>query len=375
MREPARILIAAGGTGGHVFPALAVGEQLLARGCQLHWCGTRHGLESRVVPTDAYRLHWLPGLGVRGRSLGRRIRAISLLALAALRALWLMMALRPNVVLAMGGYVSAPVGVAAFLCRRPLVIHEQNAVPGLTNRLLAHLAVRVLEAVRGSFPLAHGAEHVGNPVRPAIAALADLAPASAAGDAPLTVLIFGGSQGAASINQHVPAALAAVGGGIPLRIVHQTGRDAANEVQQAYRDLGLTADVQPFIDDMASAYAKADVVIARAGAMSLAEILVAGVPAILIPYPHAVDDHQRANAAAAVAAGAALLVEDSALAQHALTAPLRTLLASSVRRREMRAAAHALAIPDAAGRIADILMAVAGKGARGKGTKAEVGHV
>lgn len=306
------------------------------------------------------------------------MKALALLGLAALRSLWLMLSVRPAVVLAMGGYVSAPVGVAAFLCRRPLVVHEQNAIPGMTNRVLARLATSVLEAVAGSFPPARAARHVGNPVRPDIAALAGRPDCEKAPDAPLSVLVFGGSQGAASLNRHVPRALATVAAGRRLTVTHQAGADAVDEVRAAYAALGIEAEVCPFINDMSGAYAAADVVIARAGAMSLAEILVAGVPAILVPYPYAVDDHQRANAAAAVAAGAAVMVDDAALGAPEFADELTRLADDAGLRAQMRAAAHAIAMPDAARQVADVLIDIAGQGGcnhNDSGHRGEVDHV
>ena len=419
MNTMPQVLIAAGGTGGHVFPALAVGECLADADFGLHWCGTRHGLEARVVPGDRYRMHWLPGQGVRGRSLSRRMRAATLLLLAAVQSLWLMLRVRPSVVLAMGGYVSAPVGVAAFLTRRPLVVHEQNAIPGMTNRILARLASRVLEAVPGSFVPARGAMHTGNPVRREIAALAERSttgnpsaeissaatlPQNEAADAPLTLLIFGGSQGAQSLNRALPAAIAGVLAasgavpaaadkpagalstsatasqavdaaaleptanaatrattrGRPLKVIHQTGERNLAEVEAAYAASDVDAEVLPFIENMAEAYARADLVVARAGAMSVAEILVAGLPAILIPYPHAVDDHQRANAAALVEAGAAFCFSDTEIESPAFQQTLASLITDAALRARMRAAASTLAMPDAAERVAEIIQGLAG---------------
>ena len=418
MNAMPQVLIAAGGTGGHVFPALAVGECLAGAGFGLHWCGTRHGLEARVVPGDRYRMHWLPGQGVRGRSVFRRMRAATLLLLAAVQSIWLMLRVRPSVVLAMGGYVSAPVGVAAFLTRRPLVVHEQNAIPGMTNRILARLASRVLEAVPGSFAPARGATHVGNPVRREIAALAERSIAGSvpadvpcagnaagndAADAPLTLLIFGGSQGAQSINRALPVVIAEVmrtagatptedhhaieaqkaptiappamapvarraahtaipstAGCGPFRVIHQTGSRNLPEVKAAYAACKVDAEVLEFIEDMAGAYGRADIVVARAGAMSVAEILVAGLPSILIPYPHAVDDHQRANAAALVKAGAAFCIADAEIESAEFRQMLASLINDGDLRARMRAAASTLAMPDAALRVAEIIQALAG---------------
>jgi UDP-N-acetylglucosamine--N-acetylmuramyl-(pentapeptide) pyrophosphoryl-undecaprenol N-acetylglucosamine transferase len=310
------VLIMAGGTGGHVFPALACAQALRARGMCVHWLGTRTGLEACVVPEAGFELHYVDIGGVRGKNLKTLLSAPFKLARALLQAVRIIRRLRPRVVLGLGGFVSGPGGVAAWLLGVPLVIHEQNAVAGLTNRLLAHLARQVLQAFPDTFPPARQARTTGNPVRREFAAIMP----DYHVHEPLRVLILGGSLGALALNQTVPDALAQVKR--PLTIRHQCGRGKQLDLDARYLAHGLHASVEEFIDDMAAAYAWADLVIARAGALTLSELAHSGRPAILIPYPYAVDDHQSANAAFFVRNNAAYL-----LPQHVSTrAPSEILL-------------------------------------------------
>ncbi len=351
----ARVMVMAGGTGGHVYPALAVARLLRERGHEVAWMGAPDSFEARLVPDEGFVFHAVRVAGLRGKGWARRAGAPLMLGGALARALAVLRRARPAAVLGMGGFVSGPGGVAARLLGRPLVIHEQNAVPGLTNRLLARIANRVLEAVPGSFPAARGARAVGNPVRAAIAALAPPQRRFAErGEAPLSLLVLGGSLGAEALNQVVPAALARVAARHPLRVRHQAGRGKAEATAQAYRAVGLEAEVDEFIDDMAAAYAGADLAICRAGALTIAELAAAGLGAVLVPYPHAVDDHQTANARGLAEAGAARLVAQAGLTVETLAEILDALFSSGREGlSEMAGRARALARPDAARAVAD----------------------
>ena len=351
------IFIAAAGTGGHVYPALAVGSHLAARSFSLHWLGTRAGIEARVVPGEAYAMHVLPATGLRGRSFGRRMAALICALRSTVISMLLMIRHRPRVVLAMGGYVSGPVGIAAWLTRRHLIVHEQNAIPGFTNRIIGRFASQVLEAVAGSFPPRYRAVHVGNPIRAEIAQLAasteDMNPRENSGSS-FAILVFGGSQGARALNEAIPQALASLTDEFSVKVVHQCGYDEVDATSARYQGTPVDAEVVPFIDDMATAYRRADLVISRAGAISLAEIQAAALPSVLIPFPYAVDDHQTVNAQAAVDNGAAILISQRELTSERLTDILKPLLVDDQRRIKMKAAARKLARPDAAARVAEL---------------------
>lgn len=308
-------LIMAGGTGGHIIPALAVAAVLRSRGWQIEWLGTASGLESRLVPERGYRLNTLKMAGVRGKGPLR----LALLPLQLLRAfaqaLSLLMRLRPTVVLGMGGYAAFPGGMMAALLNIPLVLHEQNARAGLTNRILAHLADAVLLGMPGA--LAKG-RWVGNPVRAEIAALPDPATRMAERSGPLRVLVIGGSLGAAALNSVVPQALAQLPPALRPQVRHQAGGKHLDALQANYASAFVTAECLAFIDDMAAAYAWADVVICRAGASTVAEIAAGGIAAGFVPFPHAVDDHQTANARVLSDRDAAWLLPQSDLTPESL---------------------------------------------------------
>jgi UDP-N-acetylglucosamine--N-acetylmuramyl-(pentapeptide) pyrophosphoryl-undecaprenol N-acetylglucosamine transferase len=354
-------LIMAGGTGGHVFPALATARVLRRRGFDIVWLGTQRGIEARLVPAEGIPVEWLSVSGLRGKGIATLLAAPFRLAVALVQALGAVRRHRPRVVLGAGGFASGPGGVAAWLLRRPLVVHEQNAVAGLTNRLLARLADRVLEGFPGSFGRGRRAEHVGNPVRPEIAAIAppERRYAGRAGRARL--LVVGGSQGAARLNAVLPAALAELPQAIRPEVLHQSGTRGLEETAGAYRARGIEAEVRPFIDDMAGAYGWADLAVCRAGALTVAELAAAGVPAVLVPFPAAVDDHQTRNAGHAVRAGAARLLPESELTPISLAEVLRELLeAGRPRLATMAAAARTTAMADADERLADACVAAAG---------------
>jgi UDP-N-acetylglucosamine--N-acetylmuramyl-(pentapeptide) pyrophosphoryl-undecaprenol N-acetylglucosamine transferase len=344
------VMILAGGTGGHIYPALAVAERLREHGVSLCWLGSEQDMEAGIVPRHGIPFSAVRVRGLRGRGPCGWLLAPLTMGFATLQAVRVLLRTRPRVVLGMGGFVSGPGGLAAWLCRRPLVIHEQNAVPGLTNRLLGRIATRVLAAYPGSFGPAVGARVTGNPVRESIAAI-EPPDARLRGDGPVRVLVMGGSRGAHSLNRGVPAALAA-SAGMSVEVWHQTGAADLVETAAAYRALSLDAQVAPFIDDMTAAYRWADLVVCRAGAITIAELAAAGVAAVLVPYPHAVDDHQTANARYLADAGAAVLLSDTELAAGGLAPVLDRLLRERARLLEMAKRARALARPDAADTVA-----------------------
>ncbi|MCM2311218.1 MAG: undecaprenyldiphospho-muramoylpentapeptide beta-N-acetylglucosaminyltransferase [Steroidobacteraceae bacterium] len=354
-------MVMAGGTGGHVFPALATARVLQRRGYDIVWLGTQRGIESRLVPAAGIPVEWLSVSGLRGKGFTAWLVAPVRLAVALFQALRAVRKHQPTVVLGAGGFASGPGGVAAWLLRRPLVVHEQNAVAGLTNRILARLADRVLEGFPGSFGRSVTAEHVGNPVRPEIAAVPPPERRFAAREGRARLLVFGGSQGAARLNAVVPAALAELPATLRPEVIHQTGRNGHDETVAAYQSRGIEADVRPFIDDMAGAYGWADLAVCRSGALTVAELAAAGVPAVLVPFPAAVDDHQTRNAEHVVRAGAAVLLPERELTPVSLAATLRTLLeAGRPRFAQMAAAARGTAITDADERLADACIAAAG---------------
>ncbi|MCU7959173.1 MAG: undecaprenyldiphospho-muramoylpentapeptide beta-N-acetylglucosaminyltransferase [gamma proteobacterium symbiont of Bathyaustriella thionipta] len=347
----ARVMIMAGGTGGHVFPALAVAEELQARGVQLCWLGNPQGFEAGVVAAAGIRFEPLQVQGLRGSSLLRRIKAPFVLLYALWQARQAIRRFSPCAVLGMGGYVAGPGGVASWLMRKPLIIHEQNAIAGLTNRLLAHVATYKFQAFENSFDAARLAVTVGNPVRKEIATL-PWSGSAEAGKKP-NLLVIGGSLGAQALNETVPQALALLQTYMRPNVRHQSGRDKDTSTFAAYAENRVEADIKAFIEDMAEALAWADIVICRAGALTLTELMVTGLPSILVPYPYAVDDHQSANASSLVEAGAAIMIQQSELSAQRLSEQLLDLLNDPKRLQRMALAARELARPDAAQRVAD----------------------
>jgi len=356
----APIMILAGGTGGHVYPALAVARALQQRSREVVWLGTHRGLESRVVPAAGIPMEWVSVSGLRGKGILALILAPFRLLYALSQSLYVMCKHRPAAVLGMGGFVSGPGGLAAWLTRRPLVIHEQNAVAGLTNRLLARLARVVLQAFPGSFNSGIEAETVGNPVRADIASIDSPEVRLAGRQGRLRLLILGGSQGAQALNRVVPAALALLPDDLSPAVRHQAGERTLAEAREAYQEHGVEADVSPFIEDMAEAYAWADLVICRAGALTVAELSAAGLPAIFVPFPAAVDDHQTANARPMVEAGAAAVVQQRDLSSESLAGLLRNWLGSRDGLLDRARRARSLARPDALNRITSLCLEAAG---------------
>lgn len=316
------VLICAGGTGGHVFPALAVAARLRELGHAVTWMGTPDSFEAQRVPEAGFPIEFVRVSGLRGKGV-MKLLAAPLLLLRALRdAFAVLRKVQPHVVLGMGGFAAGPGGLAARLSGRPLVIHEQNAAAGLTNRLLARIATVVLQAFPNTFAKA---ETVGNPVRSGFAEMPAPALRLAHGRRP-QLLVVGGSQGAKALNEIVPKALALLPETVRPQVQHQAGRTLA-VAKAAYVDAGVRADVAAFITDMPAAYAGADVVICRSGASTIAELSAAGCASVLVPFPFAVDDHQTANARYLVDAGAAVLMPEQALSPESLAAQLNILLA------------------------------------------------
>lgn len=346
-----RVLIMAGGTGGHVFPALAVAEELRAQGVEVIWMGTRKGLEADVIPRAGFEMEWVSISGLRGKGLSSWVLAPFKLALAMMQSLVIIMRRRPMMVLGVGGFVTGPGGFVAWLLRKPLVIHEQNALAGMTNRWLSRCATKVLEAFPGTFPAQSKVVATGNPVRAEITALPSPEQRMAERRGKLHILIVGGSLGAQTFNQVVPECIQSLASNCQPEIWHQAGRRHIDAARESYQRAGVTARVEPFIEDMATAYAWADLVLCRAGALTISELAAAGVASILVPYPYAVDDHQTHNAAYLVKVGAALLLPQSQFSIEALNTVLSQFCSPQDHGRErllkMAMAARQLAKPRA----------------------------
>ena len=358
--ESVSVTILAGGTGGHILPGLAVADELRGRGVDVAWLGSRGGLEQRMVPAAGIDFDAVKVARLRGRGRLRWLLAPWGLLAAAIGAATHLRRRRPDCALCMGGFAAGPGGIAARLLGIPLVVHEQNRVPGMTNRWLARVASRVCQAFDDSFPASTGALTTGNPVRGAIECLPDPGERFGERDATRRLLVLGGSQGARALNERLPGLLDRLGSRYPLHVVHQCGERWLETCRQAYAGTAVNqASVVAFIDDMAAAYAAADLVIARAGAMTVSELAAAGVGSVLVPFPHAVDDHQTRNAEVLAEAGAALIVPESQLDAHGLPARLADLLGDRDRLERMAQAARRQARPRAAETIADICLEAA----------------
>jgi UDP-N-acetylglucosamine--N-acetylmuramyl-(pentapeptide) pyrophosphoryl-undecaprenol N-acetylglucosamine transferase len=348
------VLIMAGGTGGHVFPALAVADELRSRGVPIVWLGTQNGIEARVVRQAGYQIEWLSITGLRGKNTATLLLAPFRLIMACAQAFRVLWQRKPSVVLGMGGFTAGPGGLMAWLMRRPLLIHEQNAIAGLTNRILAHLASEVLEAFPRTFK--RKTTTVGNPVRREINQLSDPQQRLGSHTGALRILVIGGSLGAVRLNEVVPEAVAGIETGARPVILHQTGRANLDTTRAAYQRYGVEARIEAFIDDMADAYGWADLVICRAGAMTVFELAAAGVGSILVPYPHAVDDHQTANAEYLAGRGAALVRQQDELSAEWLADTISRLTRQRDTLVNMAMAARNLAKPEAANEVADRCM-------------------
>jgi UDP-N-acetylglucosamine--N-acetylmuramyl-(pentapeptide) pyrophosphoryl-undecaprenol N-acetylglucosamine transferase len=349
------ILIMAGGTGGHIYPGLAVADTLRAQGWQVVWLGAPDSMEAELVPKHGYPVAWVNFSGVRGKGLLRLLtlpftllRALGQSAVAIFRH-------RPDVVLGMGGYITMPGGLMAAILRRPLVIHEQNSIAGLSNKMLAKIATRVLSG----FPdVLNKTTWCGNPVRADIAAVAEPQTRFAGRGGKLNVLVVGGSLGAQALNEALPKALALMSEQDRPNVLHQTGKKHFETVQKLYAQAGVNVDVRPFLDDMANQYGRADVVICRAGALTVAELAAAGVASVLIPFPFAVDDHQTHNARFLSDKNAAVLLPQKELSAEKLAQLLRELTREKLL--VMAQAARSLAKPDATQAVARVCMELAG---------------
>lgn len=352
-----RALIMAGGTGGHVFPALAVAAALQQHDVDIVWIGTEKGIEAKLVPDAGHPLHFIHVQGLRGNGLLGWLLAPFKLIKAVCEALLIIKRVQPNVVLGLGGFASGPGGVAAWLLRKPLVIHEQNAIPGLTNRLLSKIAKRVLEGFDNSFVNITNAQWVGNPVRASIEALAT--PKQRFNDraGALRLLVLGGSLGAKTLNEIVPQALGLSAQKIAVK--HQCGERHLANCKTHYQQAEIIADITAFIDDMPAAYAWADLVVCRAGALTIAELSVAGVAALLVPFPYATDDHQTHNAAALVEAGAAYLLPEKTLTAEVLADKINHYMSDRARLLTMATAAQTQAKLATAEQISTICMELA----------------
>lgn len=348
-----RVLIMAGGTGGHVFPALAVASALKEKGVEVTWLGTRNGLEADVVPKAGFEIDWIKIRGLRGNGFTGWLLAPFKLLLAGYQAGAVIKKRKPDVVVGMGGFVTGPGGFMAWLLRKPVVIHEQNAIPGMTNRLLANLSKRVLEAFPGAFASSFNALAIGNPVRSALIEQMQPSERFKTHDASkLRVLVVGGSLGARAINSVMPEVIKALNSNnIELDVWHQTGKKLFDETQAAYEKASDNVRVAPFIDDMAEAYAWADIVVCRAGALTISELAAVGVGSILVPFPHAVDDHQTKNASFLMDVGAAILLPQDKLTVETLAAKISELHANREKVLAMAEAAYSVRQTDSVDQV------------------------
>jgi UDP-N-acetylglucosamine--N-acetylmuramyl-(pentapeptide) pyrophosphoryl-undecaprenol N-acetylglucosamine transferase len=421
------VLIMAGGTGGHIFPGLAVAESLRRRGVEVRWLGARGAMETRQVPPAGIPLDVVDIAGLRGKGARGWLLAPWTLLRAVVQASRCLREHRPSCAVSFGGYAAGPGGLAARLRGVPLLVHEQNRIPGMTNRVLARLARRVLQAFPGTWDDALQPVTCGNPVRSEVAALPAPAVRFAGRDGPTRLLVTGGSQGAQALNRLVPAALGLLPESMSVEVRHQCGRGRDDETRAAYHDAGVrdpgrdqaghpvgarlardpgrdqaghpvgarlardpgrdqadhpvgarlardpghgrpqggllqgcSVEISEFIDDMAEAYGWADLVVCRAGALTVSEVAAAGLPAVFVPFPHAVDDHQTRNAEYLVERGAALLLPEAGATAQALAELLGALLADRARRQQMAERARAAATPDAADRVAELCLQFAG---------------
>lgn len=347
------ILIMAGGTGGHVFPGLAVADYLKAAAWRVVWLGTQGGMEAKLVPARGYEMVNIRFSGVRGKGLLRWLVLPAQLLVAFWQSAAAIFKVRPDVVLGMGGYPAFPGGMMAALLGKPLLIHEQNSIAGLTNKLLAKVADRVLLAFPGTLK-GRAAQVTGNPVRAEIAAVAIPQQRYAGRSSALRVLVVGGSLGAQALNETVPRALALIEPKLRPMVIHQAGAKHIDLLRQHYQDAGVTGELLAFIEDMAAQYAQCDVVICRAGALTVAELAAAGVASILVPFPYAVDDHQTLNARYLSERGAAILLPQPELNARRLAQLLQGL--SREQLLEMAGRARELGEPQATQKVADACM-------------------
>jgi UDP-N-acetylglucosamine--N-acetylmuramyl-(pentapeptide) pyrophosphoryl-undecaprenol N-acetylglucosamine transferase len=351
------ILIMAGGTGGHIFPGLAVAEQMRAAGWDVVWMGARGGMEERLVPRHGYRTAWIRAKAARGKGIVQKLLLPANLLYSFWESARYIRSLKPSVVLGLGGYVAFPGGMMASLLNRPLALHEQNAIAGLANRVLAQVSDKVMVAFPDTLK---GAEWTGNPVRSEIAAIPSPEERFRARSGPLKLLVVGGSLGAQALNEALPKAISLLAE--KPRVVHQAGEKHIEALKTHYAAAGVEGELVAFIDDMARRYAEADLVICRAGAVTVAELSAGGMASILVPFPHAVDDHQTANARFLADRGAAILIQQRDLSPQKLADLVRALDRAQLL--EMAKKARALGKPDAARIVAQRCMKLAEMSAR-----------
>jgi UDP-N-acetylglucosamine--N-acetylmuramyl-(pentapeptide) pyrophosphoryl-undecaprenol N-acetylglucosamine transferase len=350
-----KVLIMAGGTGGHIFPGLAVADQLVAEGWEVCWLGTSERMEARLVPEHGYKIRFIDVAGVRGNGLVRLLMAPWMIIRSIFQAISVIRQEKPAVVLGFGGFASGPGGIAAWLMRKPVVLHEQNAVAGFTNSVLAHFAKKVLMAFPDTFNSRHEAIFVGNPIRSEISELANDEISPISDDKPINVLILGGSLGAKALNENVPTLLAGTNACNNVHVWHQTGRGNKNTVESRYVETmkqNHNVRVDEFIVDMTQAYFWADIVICRSGALTVAEVAAAGIAAIFVPFPFAVDDHQTLNAAWLADKDAAIIMPQERLVQGEFIKQVSALLQDKARLHQMAINARAVAITDATQQVA-----------------------
>ncbi len=350
--QGARVTIMAGGTGGHVFPALAVADRLSELGCAVSWIGTGKGIENRVVPEAGYDLSLIPVSGLRGKGIKSLLLAPFQLTHALVSSLRILARLQPQLVLGFGGFVAGPVGLAARLRGDVLAIHEQNARAGTTNKILARWANRVMTGFPNVF---EKGTYVGNPIRNDIREIDKSLSASSSADldGTLNILVLGGSQGARSLNQIIPSTLCEIGKSNAIRVRHQCGPRWLEETNAQYQSSGVEVEVLAFIDKMSEAYAWSDLVVCRSGAMTVSEVAAMGCPALFIPFPYAIDDHQTENAEWLLAVGGAELMQESEMDESSLVEKLTHLLRPE-KLQEMAFASASAALPDATDHIVDI---------------------
>lgn len=353
--KPMNILVMAGGTGGHVFPALAVANELIARGVNVEWLGTKNGIEANLVPQAGIKLNTIDIVGLRGKNIVTWLKLPWVLLRAIWQALGIIQQFKPNAVLGLGGFAAGPGGLAAKLTRRPLVIHEQNAIAGTTNKWLSKIANRRVVGFPNSLA---NAEWVGNPVRKAFYDRQSTTEKHKQGEK-RNLLILGGSLGARKLNQLLPVTLQSMDESLLPNVWHQTGKQHIESTKEHYQSSGVAAKVVSFIDDIAQAYDWADIIVCRAGALTVAEITASGVAALLVPFPYAVDDHQSKNAQWLVENDAGILRQENELTPDVLAKELTGLLSSTVRLDELAKNAQALSMPGAASRVADICLEAA----------------
>lgn len=349
------IMIMAGGTGGHVFPGLAVADFMRALGWRVVWMGSRAGMEARLVPAHGYEMAWVRASALRGKGLAEKLMLPANLLVAFWQSARAIFAVRPDVVLGMGGYVAFPGGMMASLFNRPLAVHEQNAIAGLTNRLLAKVADKSMVAFPGALKKA---QWTGNPVRAEISGVAAPRERFAGRSGPLRLLVVGGSLGARALNEAVPKALALIPDAERPRVVHQSGERNLAVLRDLYAAAGVEGELVAFISDMAARYADADLVICRAGALTVSELSAAGMASVLVPFPHAVDDHQTANAKFLADSGAAMLIRQADMNPGQLAALIRTL--DRAKLTGMAEKARSLGKPEATRLVAEACVELAG---------------